>query len=238
MYSTDNGVHYNTWPDAGITPYRSEKNTNWEGGWRVPAFARWPGKIKACKRTFKVHIDGQNMLPYFTGKVAESPRKSFFYVSDDGEILAVRMADWKVVLMEQRAKTSQCWFEPFVKLRAPELFNLRRDPFERADENSNTYWDWVIPHAYIIHGMQALVADQIEAFRAFPPRQKPASFNLDAVMRQLEDSGGGANHQATPVQGGARRHVVIPDPALAGRVAGIAVAASVARFSTFLGAHS
>jgi hypothetical protein len=98
------------------------------------------------------------------------------------------------VLMEQRAKTLQCWFEPFVKLRAPKIFNLRRDPFERADENSNTYWDFVISHAYIIYGMQAEVAQQIEAFKKFPPRQKPASFNLDAVLGTLQEAGGGANH--------------------------------------------
>ncbi len=230
MYSTDNGPHYNTWPDAGITPFRSEKNTNWEGGWRVPAFLRWPGRIKAGsvvngivshqdwlptllaaagepeikekllkghkagKRTYKVHIDGFNMLPLLTGKTQESPRKSFFYISDDGEILAIRLGDWKVVLMEQRAKTLQCWFEPFVKLRAPKIFNLRRDPFERADENSNTYWDFVISHAYIIYGMQAVVAHQMENFAKFPPRQKPASFNLDAVLRSLEDASGGGGH--------------------------------------------
>jgi len=230
MYSTDNGPHYNTWPDAGISPFRSEKNTNWEGGWRVPAFVRWPGKIKpgsvvngivshqdwlptllaaagepeiskkllnghkAGDKTFKVQIDGYNMLPYLTGEVKESPRQNFFYISDDGEILAIRLGDWKVVLMEQRAKTLQCWFEPFVKLRAPKMFNLRRDPFERADENSNTYWDWVISHAYIIYGMQAAVAQQLEGFKKFPPRQKPASFNLDAVLRSLEDASGGGSH--------------------------------------------
>ena len=140
MYSTDNGPHYNSWPDAGITPFRSEKNTNWEGGWRVPAFVRWPGKIKAGHRcstmsashqdwlptllaaagepdiaeklleghkagdkTFKVHIDGFNLLPYLTGEAKESPRKSFFYISDDGDILGIRMGDWKMVLAEQRA---------------------------------------------------------------------------------------------------------------------------------------
>jgi hypothetical protein len=90
-------------------------------------------------------------------------------------------------------KTLQCWFEPFVRLRAPKMFHFR-DPFERADENSNTYWDWIISHAYVIYGMQALVAQQIENFKKFPPRQKPASFNLDAVLRTLEDAGGGANH--------------------------------------------
>jgi arylsulfatase len=230
LYSTDNGVHYNSWPDAGITPFRAEKNTNWEGGWRVPAFVRWPGKIKPGTvlngivshqdwlptflaaagepdindkllkghtigdRTYKVHIDGYNMIPYLSGEVQESPRNTFFYISDDGDILAIRMGDWKVVLMEQRAKTLQCWFEPFVRLRAPKMFHLRRDPFERADENSNTYWDWVISHIYIIYMMQDVVAREIREFRNYPPRQKPASFNLDAVLRTLEDAGGGANH--------------------------------------------
>ena len=124
----------------------------------------------------------------------ESPRNSFAYISDDGDILALRLQDWKVVLMEQRAKQLQCWFEPFVHLRIPKMFHLRRDPFERADENSNTYWDWCISHAYLMYMMQGFVAGQIETFKKFPPRQKPASFNLDAVMRTLEDAGGSANH--------------------------------------------
>jgi arylsulfatase len=230
MYSTDNGPHYNSWPDAGITPFRSEKNTNWEGGWRVPAFVRWPGKFKAGTvlngivthqewlptllaaagepeikekllkghkigaKTYKVHIDGFNLLPYLTGEVAESPRQSFVYVSDDGDILALRMKDWKVVLMEQRATRMQCWAEPFVRLRVPKIFNLRRDPFERADDNSNTYWDWVLSHVYIIYAMQAVVAQMIPSFKAFPPRQKPASFNLDAVLAHLDDASGGGAH--------------------------------------------
>jgi arylsulfatase A-like enzyme len=230
MYSTDNGPHYNTWPDGEITPFRSEKNTNWEGGWRVPAFVRWPGKFtagtvlngivthqdwlatflaaagepeiieklltghKAGAKTYKVHIDGFNLLPYLMGEVKDSPRASFFYISDDGDILAIRYNDWKAVLMEQRAKTMQCWAEPFVKLRLPKIFNVRRDPFERADENSNTYWDWVAQHAYLIYGMQAIVAAQIEDFVKYPPRQKPASFNLDAVLANLRDASGGANH--------------------------------------------
>jgi arylsulfatase len=230
MYSTDNGPHYNSWPDAGITPFRSEKNTNWEGGWRVPAFVRWPGKFKAGtvlngivthqdwlstflaaagetdvkekllvghkagNKTFKCHIDGFNMLPYLTGEVKESPRNSFMYIGDDGDILAVRMQDWKVVLKEQREKTCKLWAEPFVPLRFPKIFNLRRDPFERADDNSNTYWDWVISHAYIMYAMQDVVAKQIEGFVKFPPLQKPASFNLDSVLEQLKDSSGGGHH--------------------------------------------
>jgi len=230
VYSTDNGVHYNTWPDGGITPFRSEKNTNWEGGWRVPAFVRWPAKFKAGtvingivshldwlptflaaagepdiiekllkghkagNKTFKVHIDGHNMLPYFMGEEEESPRKFVFYISDDGDILAIRMGDWKVVLMEQRAKQLMCWFEPFVKLRIPKMFNLRQDPFERADENSNTYFDWVISHAYIIYEMQGLVAQNIEDYVKFPPRQKPAAFNLDEVLRTLQEASSSKGH--------------------------------------------
>jgi len=230
LYSTDNGPHYNSWPDAGITPFRSEKNTNWEGGWRVPIFLRWPGKIEPRQvyndlashqdwlptllaaagetdiaqkllkghtignRTYKVHIDGYNLLPYLTGGEKKSPRQFFFYISDDGDVLGLRMGDWKLVLMEQRAKQLACWFEPFVKLRAPKMFNLRRDPFERADENSNTYWDWVISHAYLLYQMQGFVAHQIQAFKDFPPRQKPAAFNLDEVLRQVTDLSGSGYH--------------------------------------------
>jgi arylsulfatase len=140
-----------------------------------------------------VHIDGYNLLPYMTGAAKEGPRKFFFYISDDGDILAIRMGDWKVVLMEQRAKQLLCWFEPFVKLRAPKMFHLRRDPFERADENSNTYWDWLISHAYILYEMQGLVAQQIPEFVKFPPRQKPAAFNLDEVLRHLQEASSSAN---------------------------------------------
>jgi arylsulfatase len=230
MYSTDNGPHYNSWPDAGITPFRSEKNTNWEGAWRVTNFVRWPGKFpagtvlngivshqdwlptllaaagepdvnkkllaghKVGTRTFRVHIDGINMLPYLTGAAKESPRESFLYINDDGQLVAVRHGDWKLVFMEQRAKQMACWSEPFVSLRIPKMFNLRRDPFERADENSNTYWDWIFDHAFLLYGVQALVAQQIQAFKEFPPRQKPASFNLDRVMEQLQDASGGGQH--------------------------------------------
>jgi arylsulfatase A-like enzyme len=230
MYSTDNGPHYNSWPDAGISPFRSEKNTNWEGGWRVPAFLRWPSRIPAGTvlngivshqdilptvlaaagepdiaqklldghvadgKTFNVHLDGFNMLPYLTGETTESPRSYFFYVSDDGDILGIRMDDYKAVLMEQRAKRMETWSEPFVKLRLPKMFNLRQDPFERADENSNTYWDWIFDHAWVMYKMQESVAEQIANFVKYPPRQKPAAFNLDAVMAQLETVGSGANH--------------------------------------------
>jgi arylsulfatase len=221
MYSTDNGPENDTWPDGANTPFRSQKDTNWEGAWRVPSFIRWPGQIKAGSvlngimshqdmlptllaaagdpdisqkllngyqvgnKTFKVHIDGVNLLPYLTGQVKESPRASFFYVSDDGGVMAVRAGDYKLVFTEQRATSTQVWAEPMIPLRLPLIFNLRRDPFERAQHNSNVYWDWLINHAPQLYQCQALVAAQIQNFVKYPPRQKAASFNLDAVMRQL-----------------------------------------------------
>jgi arylsulfatase len=221
MYSTDNGPENDTWPDGANTPFRSQKDTNWEGGWRVPAFIRWPGQIqagtvlngivthqdmlptllaaagepaikekllnghKAGNKTFKVHIDGYNMVPYLTGQVKESPRTSFFYVSDDGDIMAVRSGDWKLTFAEQRALSTSVWAEPFTKLRLPHIFNLRRDPFERANYNSNVYFDWMIDHVPQLYQVQGLVQDQIADFVKYPPRQKPASFNLDAVLAQL-----------------------------------------------------
>jgi arylsulfatase len=230
LYSTDNGPHFNTWPDAAITPFRSEKNTNWEGAWRVPAFARWPKKFQAGKvlngivshqdwlptllaiagepdiaekllqgytagsKTFRVHVDGYNMLPYFTGENNESPRRFFFYIDDDGKLVALRYDDWKFVFQEQRARKLALWMEPFIELRAPKIFNLPRDPFERADHNSNTYWDWVLNHVFLIAGTQELVAQQIESFKEFPPRQKPSAFNLDRVLEKLKDSSGEGMH--------------------------------------------
>src|SRR5437667_3031130 len=221
MYSTDNGPENDTWPDGANTPFRSQKDTNWEGAWRVPCFMRWPGKIKAGSilngigshqdmlptllaaagdpnineellkghkvgdKTFKVHIDGINMIPYLTGQVNKSPRESFFYVSDDGGIMALRHGDWKLEMEEQRANPTRDWAEPLVKLRLPLMFNLRRDPFERADFNSNTYWNWLLSHAFLLYGAQAVVAAQIDNYVKYPPRQKAASFNLDSVMEQL-----------------------------------------------------
>jgi len=221
MYSTDNGPENDTWPDAANTPFRSQKDTNWEGAWRVPAFMRWPGKIKAGTilndivshqdmlptllaaagepniskklldgykvgdKTFKVHIDGVNVLSYLTGEAKESPRRSFFYVSDDGGIMAVRTGDWKLVFEEQRAQSTEVWSEPMVNLRLPLIFNLRRDPFERAQHNSNVYYNWLIDHIPQLYECQALVAAQLDNFVKYPPRQKAASFNLDAVMAKL-----------------------------------------------------
>jgi arylsulfatase A-like enzyme len=221
MYSTDNGPENDTWPDGANTPFRSQKDTNWEGGWRVPCFFRWPGKIKAGSvlngivshvdmlptllaaagdsavkekllegytvggKTFKVHLDGYNMIPYLTGEVKESPRNAVFYFSDDGELMAVRAGDWKMAFAVQRANQLQVWAEPLIKLRIPHIFNLRRDPFERADFNSNTYYDWMVDHVPQLYMVQALVAGQIANFIKYPPRQKPASFNLDEVLAKV-----------------------------------------------------
>ena len=234
MYSTDNGPENDTWPDGANTPFRSQKDTNWEGGWRVPAFIRWPGKIKAGsvlngivshidmlptllaaagdpevtqkllqgytdgKKTFNVHLDGHDMVPYLTGQVAESPRKGLMYFSDDGDVMAVRIRDYKFHRAVQRANTMRQWAEPFVKLRLPYIMNLRRDPFERADGNSNVYWDWVMNHIFMLYEMQAVVAAQIEDFAKYPPRQKPASFNLDAVMSQVVTATGAARGNGRP----------------------------------------
>jgi arylsulfatase len=140
---------------------------------------------KAGDKTFKVCIDGFNVLPYLTGEVKESPRDYFFYVSDDGGIMAIRVRDYKLIFEVQRAFTTNVWAEPFVKLRLPHIFNLRRDPFERADFNSNVYWKWVIDHAPYLYLAQAVVKEQIDNFVKYPPRQKAASFNLDSVMAAL-----------------------------------------------------
>jgi len=223
MYSTDNGPHMNTWPDAGMTPFRNEKNSNWEGAFRVPSMIRWPGKIEAGTvsneivahkdwlptilaaagepeikekllqdhqagdKNFKVHIDGYNLLPYLTGEEEKSPRPGFMYFSDDGDLTAMRYDNWKIVFMEQRIPgTLQIWAEPFVTLRVPKIFNLRTDPYERADISSNTYYQWLIERAYILVPIQSLVAEFLATFAEFPPRQKAASFTVDQVMEKLE----------------------------------------------------
>jgi arylsulfatase A-like enzyme len=228
FYSTDNGPHYNTWPDAAATPFRGEKNTNWEGGWRVPAMVRWPGKIqagtvtnqivhhmdwlptflaaagepdikdkllkgdvKAIGRTYKVHLDGYDILPLLTDKTQESPRKEIFYFSDDGDLTALRYTDWKMIFMEQKAQgTFRVWMEPFVPLRVPLIFNLRRDPYERAEITSNTYYDWMLDRAFLLVPAQAYVGRFLATFKEFPPRQKAASFSLDQVMEQMKTPGG------------------------------------------------
>jgi arylsulfatase A-like enzyme len=230
MYSSDNGPHMNTWPDGGMTPFRSEKNTNWEGAFRVPMLVRFPGQIAAGSvnngivqhhdwlptilaiagdpdivdklkkgvtvngKKFKNHIDGYNLLPFLTGKERESPRKIFFYFSDDGDVLAIRYDNWKLVFMEQRLPgTLQVWAEPFVRLRLPKIFNLRTDPYERADITSNTYWDWILHNAYFIYAAQVGAAKFVETFREFPAVQKPGSFTIDDAMAKMSDVTSGAS---------------------------------------------
>jgi arylsulfatase len=228
MYSTDNGPHMNTWPDGAMTPFRSEKDTNWEGAFRVPLLIRWPGMIKAgvvsneivqhhdwlptflamagepdvmeklkkgykaASKTFKVHIDGYNLLAYLKGDEKHSPRPGFIYFDDDGDLVALRFDNWKVVFMEQRAPgTLRVWAEPFTPLRVPKLFNLRTDPFERADTTSNTYYDWFIDHDYIALASQTIVSQFLETFKEFPPRQKSASFTIDQALDKMTAAAAG-----------------------------------------------
>ncbi|MGE0649284.1 MAG: arylsulfatase [Alphaproteobacteria bacterium] len=226
MYSTDNGPHYNTWPDAGTTPFRSEKNSNWEGAYRVPAFVRWPGHFPAGKtlngivshedwlptfaaiagapdikdqlrngadlngRHYRNYIDGYNLLDYLEGKTEQSPRHEFWYVNDDGQIVAARYNDWKVVFLENRGEAFGVWREPFVELRVPLLFNLRRDPFERAQHNSNTYNDWFMDRVFVIVPIQALAASFLMTMKEYPPSQSPGSFNLSKIEETLRASVG------------------------------------------------
>lgn len=229
VYSTDNGPHMNSWPDAAMTPFRNEKNSNWEGAFRVPAFVRWPGHIKAGAvsneivsgldwfptllaavgdtkikerlvtgwdagggRTFKVHLDGYNQLPYLTGQQEKSARREFFYFNDDGQLVAIRVANWKIVFCEQRTEgTLAVWRDPFTCLRAPTMFNLRMDPYERAEITSNTYNDWMLRRSFLVVPAQAIVGQFVETFKEFPPRQRPSSFSVDQIMEHLKAPSGG-----------------------------------------------
>jgi len=226
FYSTDNGPHLNTWPDAAQTPFRGEKNTNWEGGWRVPAMVRWPGvvqpgsvsneivhhmdwlptflaavgdsnvkeKLLSGYQGFRVHLDGYNLVPYLSGQAPKSPREEIFYFSDDGDLTALRYEDWKLVFMEQRvAETLQAWQEPFVPLRLPLIFHLRRDMYERAQLTSNSYYDWLIDRVFALVPAQEYVANFLETFQAFPPRQTPASFTVDQALEVLQTAGASKN---------------------------------------------
>ncbi|MEZ5553115.1 MAG: arylsulfatase [Pseudomonadales bacterium] len=221
FYSTDNGVHFNTWPDAGITPFRSEKNTNWEGAYRVPAMVRWPGRIPAGKvsneimshldwmptiaaaagdpdlkaklrkgmrigrKDARLHLDGYNFLPYLTGAEPNGPRREFHYFDDGAMPVGVRVGDWKIVYAENRAKTMALWAEPFVVLRLFKIFNLRRDPFERADENSNQYWDWMIDKAAQGYLGTATTAAFLQTLAEYPPSQRPDSWSIEKLTDQF-----------------------------------------------------
>lgn len=222
MYSSDNGAEVFTWPDGGTTPFRSEKNSNWEGGYRVPTMIRWPGVIKpgsiyndlfshedmlptlmaavgeadikrklldghrAIDRRYKVHLDGYNLLPYFKGEVEESPRKEFYYWTDDGQLANLRFGRWKMVFMEQRGQGIEVWQEPYVTLRAPKLFDMLGDPFERADNEAAGYDMWRFERLYLILPAVDHVAEHLKTYEKFPPRQKPGSFNLDNALEALQ----------------------------------------------------
>jgi arylsulfatase len=229
-YSTDNGPHMNTWPDAAMTPFQGEKNTNWEGGWRVPCAVRWPGVVTpgsvsngivhhmdwlptfvaaagkedikedlldgytstALGRDYRVHLDGYDLTAHLRDpQNVASPRKEVFYFSDTGDLTALRYGDWKLVFMEQKEKeTLRAWIEPWTPLRVPLVFNLRRDPYERAYSTSNTYYDWMIDRAFLLVPAQSYVANFLATFREYPPRQEPGSFSIDKVLRNLQTAGG------------------------------------------------
>jgi arylsulfatase A-like enzyme len=157
QYSTDNGPHYNTWPDAGTTPFRGEKNSNWEGAFRVPCFIKWPGQFPAGVT-----------------------------LNDGAEIVAIRVGDWKATYLENRAHQLDVWREPFIHLRLPLLFNLRRDPFEKSQENSNTYHDWVIDRAFVLVPLQAVASNFLMSLKDFPPSQKPGDWSLDSLEKQIK----------------------------------------------------
>ncbi|ODT16554.1 MAG: arylsulfatase [Kaistia sp. SCN 65-12] len=225
IYTTDNGPHANSWPDGATTPFRSEKNTNWEGAYRVPCFIRWPGRVQpgtvfngivsgldwfptlvaaageagikdkllkgyqAGGKTYKVHLDGYDQTSYLTGKEPNSARKEFVYFNDDGDLVGLRYENWKIVFEEQRAPgTMRVWAEPFTKLRLPKLFDLRADPYERADITSNTYYDWLVSQPYVIFAAQEVVGKFLATFKEYPPSQRASSFSIDQIVEGMQKS--------------------------------------------------
>jgi arylsulfatase len=226
VFTTDNGAEVMSWPDGGATPFRGEKDTNYEGGWRVPFVMRWPGVIqpgqvindicslqdmiptfaaaagepdlvekvkkgyKIGDKTFKVHLDGYNLLPFLKGDEKVSPRRAFLFWSDDGDLMALRVDNWKVHFMEQRAHGLGVWKEPMVALRAPSVYNLRSDPFERATEDASMFYDkWMADRAFVLVPAQAIVAAFLKTFEEFPPRAKPASFSIDQALDKAREAG-------------------------------------------------
>jgi arylsulfatase A-like enzyme len=221
MYSTDNGAEFFNWPDGGSTRYRGEKNTQWEGGYRVPTLIKWPGVIKPGvivndffahedmmptllaaagnttvkgdllkglkigDMTYKVHLDGYNLLPYFKGEAKESPRHEFIYWTDGGNVAALRYDNWKLSFLRQNSVGIKVWETPFEELRWPMLTNLRMDPFERASDESIGHPIWAAERMFALAPAGFYVGQWLQSFREFPPRQKPGSFSLDRVMEQL-----------------------------------------------------
>jgi arylsulfatase len=225
MYSTDNGAEAFTWPDGGTTMFRGEKNTQWEGGYRVPCAIKWPGVIKpgtvvndvgahedmmttllaaagdtTAKEellkgrkvngtTYKVHLDGYNLMPALKGE-GQWPRKDFIYWTDDGQPAALRYENWKITFLKQNAHGLHVWQTPFEELRAPLITNLRMDPFELAHDIGMDWQRWYLEHMFVIAPAAAYVGQWLQSFREFPPRQKPGSFNLERVMEQVTSTSG------------------------------------------------
>jgi arylsulfatase len=220
VFTTDNGAEVMTWPDGGSTPFRGEKDTNWEGGWRVPCVMRWPGVIEPSRvindigslqdfiptfaaangepklvdkvkkgykmgdKTYKVHLDGFNLMPFLSGKEEKSPREGFIYWSDDGDCMAMRIGRFKVVFAEQRSKGLAAWREPLSSMRVAKVFDLRADPFERGEE-SMKFDDWFFENFPVIYVSVPLLMKWLESFKEFPPRAKSASFTIDQVVAKL-----------------------------------------------------
>jgi arylsulfatase len=229
MYSSDNGAEFFNWPDGGTTMFRGEKNTQWEGGFRVPTLMRWPGVLKpgtvindfgahedmiptllaaagdtTAKEdllkgrkigdmTYKVHLDGYNLLPFFKGEVKESPRHEFIYWTDGGSVAALRYNNWKLTFLRQNSVGIKVWESPFEELRWPMLTNLRMDPFERASDESTGHPQWAAERMFVLGPAGFYVGQWLQSFREFPPRMKPGSFSLDRVMEAM--TSGNAGHQ-------------------------------------------
>lgn len=224
IYTTDNGAETFSWPDGGTTPFRGEKNTNWEGGYRVPAVVRWPGHVEprsefnqifshedwlptllaaagepdiktkllegyaAGDATFRVHIDGYDQSAALADPEADDPRRSFFYWTDDGDLAGLRYDQYKAVFMEQQSHGLEVWVQPLVPLRAPKIFNIRSDPFERAELEAGGYVRWFVDHMFVLLPAQQIVGRHLATFQDFPPRQRPGSFSIDKVMKMLMET--------------------------------------------------
>ena len=236
IYTTDNGPNRWSWPDAATSPFRNEKDSNFEGAFRVPAMVRWPGRIKPGEistemfsgldwfptllavagdtdikerllkgtpvggKTFKVHLDGYNQLPFLTGQQPKSARNEFAYFNDDGVLVAYRLDDWKAVFVEMKHPGGfAVWQEPFTTLRVPKLFHMRMDPYERADIVSDQYFDWFVRNDFIAFQLTQHAAMFLQTFIEYPPSQEQASFSIDQIARDVE-----AKNKATAAKAGGK----------------------------------
>ena len=225
IYTTDNGAEVMSWPDGGNTPFRGEKATAWEGGFRAPAAIRWPGRIQpnqvindivslqdwlptllaaagepeikqkllvghqAGARSYKVHLDGYNQLPLLTG-AGPAARQEMFYFTDDGDLAALRYGNWKVHFLIQENVGMRVWERAFTPLRFPMLFNIRTDPYERADE-SFEHGRWRMERSFALVPAQQYIGRFLATFQEFPPRQAPGSYGLGDAMARLRRGAAG-----------------------------------------------